>query len=52
MTAEQFRARVLSLIQGWLQNREVQQSTIAVQVLNNLAGDIQLINLTKQEKQT
>jgi acyl carrier protein len=45
MTAEQLRERVLALIREWLNNPKVQADETAVLVLNDLTGDIQVIDL-------
>jgi hypothetical protein len=45
MTAAELRDRILDLIREWIQNKDVQASETAVLVLNDLAGDIQVIDL-------
>lgn len=45
MLAAELRDRILDLIRDYLTHPKVQTDEIAVLVLNDLAGDIQVINL-------
>ena len=47
MSAAELRDHVLDLIREWLQNKDVQANETTVRVLNDLAGDIQVIDLSK-----
>lgn len=47
ISAAELRDHILDLIREWLQNKDVQASEQAVLVLNDLASDIQVINLEK-----
>ena len=44
MTANEMRTRVLELIKGWMQNDRVKADETAMLVLNDLAGDVEIID--------
>lgn len=45
MSAAELRNRILLLIMGWIMNKDVRTNEIAVRVLNDLAGDIEVIDI-------
>lgn len=48
MKAAELRDRILDLIRDYLTQPKVQADETAVLVLNDLAGDIQVIDLSKE----
>jgi hypothetical protein len=47
---ETMRAYVLGLIRGWMTNSNAQQSEAAMNVLNALAGDVQIAKPDNEQR--